>query len=182
MFHHDLGRPDMPLHGLFTGPVIERDDPEGLGRVRVQIPGIIEQGTNWALPLGFGGGSKKRGSVFVPPVGAEVAVFFRMGDVDQPYYLGGNLGHGEQLTGTEGDPNAQAIETESYVVLIDDRPESRSLTLHDKLSGNSVQMNGVTRSITVQATSTLNLKADGFVYIEGLQVFVNGVAAGFGAL
>lgn len=177
---HDPSRPDAPLFGLYTGVVMAREDPEKLGRVRIQIPGLIEEGSAWAFPLGFGGGTKQRGSVFVPPVGAEVGVLFRHGDVDQPYYLGGNLGRGEQLTGTEGEPDAQAIETENYVIVIDDRPESRSLTLMDKVSKNVIQMDGLKRSITIEATTQVNIRSKGFVYIDGLEVFVKGIPAGFG--
>jgi uncharacterized protein involved in type VI secretion and phage assembly len=176
----DPDRPDMPLTALFTGVVVDREDPQKLGRVRVTIPGLIEEGSAWAMPLSFGGWAKKRGAIFVPPVGADVGILFRMGDIDQPFYLGGWPGPGEQLTGTEGEPDAQAIETEHYSILIDDRPESRSLTLLDKESGNQIQLNGVARSVSIKATSVLSIECDGFIYIKGLEVFVNGVAAGFG--
>lgn len=176
----DPDRPDSPLFGMYTGVVLDREDPEKLGRVRIQIPGLIEEGTEWAFPLGMGGGAAQRGTVFVPPLGAEVAVWFRMGDIDQPYYFGGHLGRGEQLTGTEGDPDAYAIETESYVVLIDERPESRSLTLRDKASGNQIQMNGVTQSLSIDATTQINITSKGFVYINGLEVIIQGIPAGFG--
>lgn len=177
---HDPTNPSHPLYGLYTGVVTERDDPEKLGRVCIQIPGLIDEGSAWALPLTFGGGMKERGSVFVPPVGAEVGILFRHGDVDQPYYLGGNLGAGEQLTGTEGDPDARAIETETYVIVIDDRPTSRSLTFMDKVTGNVIQMNGLLGSISIEATTQVEIKSKGFVRIDGLGVFINGVAAGFG--
>ncbi len=177
---HDPGNPSHAYYGLYTGVVMDRDDPEKLGRVRVQIPGLVEEGTGWALPLSFGGGMKERGSVFVPPQGADVGVFFRHGDIDQPYYVGGNLGRGEQLTGTEGDPDVRAIETETYVIVIDERLASRGLTLMDKRSGNVIQMNGVLGAITIEATTQVAIKSKGFVRIDGLGVFINGVAAGFG--
>jgi hypothetical protein len=182
MFAQDPTRPDAPLYGLYTGTVLDREDPLKLGRVRVQIPGLIEEGTGWAYPLGVGGGGKQRGSVFVPPLGAEVGVFFRLGDIDQPYYVGGHLGQGEELTGTDGDPDAQAIETESYVILIDDRPESKSLTLMDKSTGDCIQLNGVQRALTIKATAAIRIEAEGFVYINGLEVFINGKQSGLGKL
>jgi Type VI secretion system/phage-baseplate injector OB domain len=182
MLQHEGARPDTPYYGLYTGIVLERDDPLKLGRVRVQIPGLVDEGTAWALPLTFGGGTKQRGAIFTPPLGAEVGVLFRMGDIDQPYYLGGNLGVGEELTGTDGHPDAHAIETEHYVVLIDDRPESKSVTFLDKASGDCIQLNGVQRAITIKATSLVTIEAQGFIHINGLEVFINGIQAGLGKL
>lgn len=180
MHAHDPDRPDIPLLGLYTGVVTDRDDPEGLGRVRIRIPGLVEEGTGWAFPLTMGGGTAQRGAVFTPPLGSEVGVMFKMGDVDQPYFVGGNLGRGEQLTGTDGYPDCHAIETENWVVVFDDRPGSKSLTLMDKGSGNVIQMNGMDRSITIQSTTQLNIQCQGIIDIRGLEVFIQGIPAGFG--
>ena len=68
---------------LYIGVVTNRKDPEGLGRVKVRIPGLIEPESDFALPLGtLGGGSDRRGLFAVPEVGAEVGILFNQGDVD----------------------------------------------------------------------------------------------------
>ena len=66
--------------GLYIGEVVDREDPEGIGRVRVRIPGLVEPASNWAFPLGtVGGGSDRRGFYSVPEKGAEVGVLFTTG-------------------------------------------------------------------------------------------------------
>lgn len=176
--------PDNPsdYYGLYIGYVIDRDDPKGLGRVRVCIPGLIDEGTSWARQLGLGGGAAKNGTKFVPPLNAEVAVFFANGDIDQPYFLGGPPGLNEGNTGDDASPDVRTIETASYVISIDERPESKSLTLWDKESEDYIQMNGVARSIAIKATSQIDIKCAGFIRLDGLEVFINGVQAGLGKI
>ena len=66
------------------GSVVDRDDPNLDGRVRVQIPGLIDDRSAWARPRG--GGSLLWGFIAVPPIGADVYVQFINGDLDQPRY------------------------------------------------------------------------------------------------
>lgn len=131
--------------GLYTGVVVERADPLKLARVRVRIPGLIEEKSGWALPLGtFGGGYKtRRGFKFVPKIGAEVGVLGKIGDLDHLYYWAGNWGkpedvsevpgggkapptsneinaEGEELSAEEA-PDIDVIETESFVIMFDER-------------------------------------------------------------
>ena len=92
-FDDDLETDDLRLHGVFMGVVTDRRDPEGLGRVRVTVPGLLEPHSAWARPLGtVGGGSKDQGIFAVPEVGAEVAVFFEQGQIDAPLYLCAHCG------------------------------------------------------------------------------------------
>ncbi len=70
--------------GLYEGYVVDRDDPDGDGRVRVCVPGIIDERSAWARPRG--GGSKFWGFVAVPPKDADVLVQFINGDIDRPTY------------------------------------------------------------------------------------------------
>ena len=53
------------------------DDPNGIGRVKVQFPGM-DGLSDWAFPLN--GGSKNRGSWFVPDLNTSVVCYFVSGD------------------------------------------------------------------------------------------------------
>ena len=61
---------------LYEGEVTRRDDPDGLGRIKVRIPGVVEPETpSWAFPIGSqGGGWAQHGSWEPPPIGANVNV------------------------------------------------------------------------------------------------------------
>ena len=185
---HDMGRPDPALLGLHTGYVSNIDDPEKAGRVRVVIPGLIDEpGSAWAHPLGTGGGgAKDRGDATIPAVGSEVGIWFKQGDPDHPYYITGAWGRDEmpepaRSAGAEVS-KIRVIETEGFRIVLDSRPSSRSLLLEDKASGDKVELDGVTRAINIKSTTKLTIEATGIVEIKGATVLINGVPAGSGQL
>lgn len=169
---------------LYIGEVVDRDDPEGLGRVRVRIPGLVDPASPWAFPLGtVGGGSDRRGFFSVPEKGAEVGVLFHQGDVDHPFYLCGHWGKPngqaevpEPARGLpkEETPQVRAFETKRFLLAFDDREGKEAFLIKDKVSGDQVEFDGVGMGITIKATTALLLRADGMVNIEGASVQING--------
>jgi type VI secretion system (T6SS) baseplate-like injector VgrG len=61
------------LEGVHRGSVISNIDPEGLGRLYVQVPGVTDG--VWATP-----------EQPPPTVGAEVSVSFEGGSADHPVW------------------------------------------------------------------------------------------------
>jgi len=169
---------------LYIGQVVDREDPESFGRVRVRIPGLVEPASAWAFPLGtLGGGSDRRGFFAVPEKGAEVGVLFHQGDVDHPYYLAGHWGKPggssevpEPVRGLAKDeaPQVRAFETERFLLAFDDRSGKEALVIKDKKSGDQIEFDGAAMGITIKATAALLLKADGLVSIEAPSVQING--------
>jgi uncharacterized protein involved in type VI secretion and phage assembly len=164
--------------------VVDRADPERLGRVRVRIPGLVEPASAWAFPLGtVGGGSDRRGFFAVPEIGADVGILFHQGDVDHPYYLSGHWGKPDggtevpeaarELSPTD-TPQVRAFETTRFLLVFDDRVGHEALVIKDKRSGDQVELDGVGMGVTIKATSALILKADGLVSIEGTTLQLNG--------
>ena len=177
----DSGR-DGRHPGLFVGRVVDRDDPEGLGRVRVCIPGLIEPASAWAFPLGtVGGGSAARGFFSVPEVVAECGVLFNRVDVDAPFFMPGHWGKpGGQseaptpVKAASGSADVRAFETGRFLMTFDDRSGQESFSVQDKLTGDQIEFDGVQMGITIKATAALILKADGLVSIEGAMVQLQG--------
>ncbi len=169
---------------LYIGEVVDRDDPEGLGRVRVRIPGLVDPASPWAFPLGtVGGGSDRPGFFSVPEKGAEVGVLFHQGDVDHPFYLCGHWGkpNGQAEVPEpardlpkEEVPQVRAFETGRFLLVFDDRAGKEAFLIKDKKSGDQIEFDGAAMGITIKATSALLLKADGMVNIEGAAVQING--------
>lgn len=180
----DVESHELRHHGLYIGQVVDRADPEQLGRVRVRIPGLVEPASAWAFPLGtVGGGSDGRGFFAVPEVGAECGVLFHQGDVDHPYYLCGHWGKPGGASeipspvreARGGDaPKVRAFETRRFVLVFDDRDGQEGLRIADKLSGDQIEFDGAAMGMTIKATSALLLQADGLVSIEGTTVVING--------
>jgi hypothetical protein len=136
--------------GFYTGTVADNEDPEQLGRVRVNIPGMIEPASAWAFPLGtLAGGSAGRGWFAVPAQDADVGVFFFQGDVDTLFYVpahwgvdGGTRETPLQLDGLDKTSRLKVTgyETDRYQMVFDERDPAQFFVL-DKQTGDSVVMN-----------------------------------------
>ncbi len=166
--------------GLMVGEVVDNVDPKKLCRVRVNIPGIAEP-TGWAFPLGMAGaGGKKRGGWSPPPKGAEVAVFFKMGDPDHPYYLPGNIGEGEAPDEVDEATPEEAVQVpfvfngDRWKFLVDERPGKARIALEDKKTGDVIEIDGVKLGVYIKASSALVLECDGAVDIRGTSITLNG--------
>jgi len=73
---------------LVIGIVTSNDDPDKLGRVKVQYPVLGEKvESGWARTV-HGAAGKERGTVSLPHVNDEVVIAFQQGDVRRPYVLG----------------------------------------------------------------------------------------------
>jgi hypothetical protein len=60
-------------YGKYRGSVVDNEDPDGRGRLKVLVPSLLgDQATEWALPCFPFGGIDQTGTYLVPPVGALV--------------------------------------------------------------------------------------------------------------
>lgn len=170
--------PDQPNYGLNIGTITDNKDPEGLGRVRVRIPGLLEPASNWAWPLGMSGaGAKGKGHFNVPDVGAEVGVFFNQGNPANPWYMPGNWGADEVPEDTEGgNPQIRVMEFDQYKLVIDDRPESKSFAIFDKSGDAKIEFNGVTKQLSIESQTSIVIKSTGSIEMDALNIVLNGRA------
>jgi hypothetical protein len=181
-FDDDIGTHDTRLSGMYVGYVTHRKDPEGLGRVRVCIPGVIEPHSSWAWPLGTsGGGFKDRGFFAVPEEGAEVAVFFNQGDVDEPYYLSAHWGKpdGESEVPEEAQvdpPDNRVIATPTFRIELDESDKAKKLKLTNRKTGDFLLFDAEENSVTLQGTTAITIKAVGAISLEATQITIGGRA------
>jgi uncharacterized protein involved in type VI secretion and phage assembly len=106
---------------LVLGVVTNNNDPDDMGRVRVQYPALGDEAESaWARIATVSAG-KARGLLMLPVVGEEVLVGFEHGDTTRPYVLGslfnGKDQPGDKLTANKDGSFAlqsdQQIYTES---------------------------------------------------------------------
>ncbi len=157
------------MKGVVIGLVTDLQDPEGLGRIRVEFPWLSDQNTsNWARVARTLAGPSL-GAFFQPEVGDEALVAFEMDDVRRPYILG-YLWNGDNAPPSD-DPQVRMIQTVSGHKLIFDDGE-KQITLEDA-NGNVVKMtsDGITiesagditikgNNITIEATAQLTAKGN----------------------
>lgn len=179
-FDDDIESHDTRRFGMYVGYVTHRKDPEGLGRVRVCIPGVLEPHSAWAWPLGTsGGGSKDRGFFAVPEEGAEVAVFFNQGDVDAPYYLSAHWGKpgGESEVPEEAQkdpPDNRVLATPTFRIELDESDGSRKLKLTNRKTGDHLLFDAEENTITLEGTTAVTIRAVGAISLEATQVTIAG--------
>lgn len=77
-------------YGKYRGLVVDNEDPEQLGRLKVKVPSVLgnEIVTGWALPCTPYGGDFNQGMLFIPEVGAGVWIEFEEGDLEFPIWVG----------------------------------------------------------------------------------------------
>ncbi len=149
----------MPVASSLMGTVITNEDPEGLGRIRVEFPFAQDRHcAAWMRVMTPNAGSseevtKNRGMVFIPEKGDQVMVGFEFGDPNRPYVMG-SMFHGKNGSGG-GDNNAtKSIITKSGIT-ISFNDDASSLTLSDP-SGNTIVMDG-NKNITITAPETITI-------------------------
>jgi uncharacterized protein involved in type VI secretion and phage assembly len=175
--------PVQPLrwYGVYQAIVSDIRDPDGQGRVKVQLPWAADSGGGayeaWARLATMMAGNN-RGTWFVPDVSDEVLVAFEAGDPEWPYVVGalwnGSDSPPESMDGS-GNNYKKVIRSRNGVKLtLDDQdgqenfivetPGGQKVTLHDgpgsveikDSNGNSIKLEAAGITVTASAKVTVN--------------------------
>ncbi len=148
------------LFGKYLGTVVERDDPEQLGRLRLKVPSVFRDAiTGWAWPASpFAGAGY--GFLFVPKENDLVWVEFAEGDRDYPLWTGcvwakpgGKVETPQDALGAY--PDQHVLRTPSGSVLIfDDSAGNEKIVVRAK-SGCDITIDPGASTITVKAGTVL---------------------------
>lgn len=133
---------------MLLGEVVENVDPEGLGRIRVFVSGVLEPESLWCFPIGNMLG-KKNGWHAVPEKGANVCVWLNQGDSDVPYFAPGPWGAPKGVSTlpeqTEaGDPNIVVFRWRNFVFVVDGRAGEEKTTFIDLTTGTRLDVERAT--------------------------------------
>jgi uncharacterized protein involved in type VI secretion and phage assembly len=159
------------LRGLVIGLVTDLNDPDGLGRIRVEFPWLGEGAiSNWArvaAPLAGPG----LGHFFQPEPGDEALVGFEMGDVNRPYILG-YLWNGDNAPPAD-DPNLRLLQTVSgHKLTFDDSSGSETITIEDASGSNKIVLNA--DGITIESTKDVTIKGQNVTIEASAQLTAKG--------
>lgn len=178
----DDGRTD-GMRGVAAAIVTDNEDPEGLGRVKVEYPWRESGDESYWARIAVPMAGPDRGTYFLPEVDDEVLVAFDDGDIDHPYVLGmlwngrdappednadgdndvrtvkSRSGH--ELTFDDGDRDGKVEITTAagHEIVLDDASGSEKITIADKSGQNEITFDAVSGSLDITSGAKLTIEA-----------------------
>ena len=187
-------------NGILIGTVMDLDDPEKIGRVKVRLPQYNDEQSCWARIVAPMAGPK-RGFFFRPEIEDEVLVAFENGDPRRAYVLGALWSKVDAPPPDDGkkDNNWRFIVSRSgHILKFDDTNGAEKIEVIDKsgkhkividASGDKVQIicdsgdvevkapvgsvKVEAKSIEINASADMTLKAGSQLKIQGAKVDIN---------
>ena len=162
------------ITGVVVGVVTNNQDPDGLGRVKVQFPWLSDADeSDWARIVSPMAG-KERGLYVLPEVDDEVLVVFEHGDVRFPYVLGA-LWNGKDkppADNSDGKNNVRLLKSRSgHVIRLSDEDGKEKIEIIDKSEKNSIVFDTANNTITLTADKDIILSApQGTIKLDGQKI------------
>lgn len=130
-----------------VGTVVNNEDELNLGRIKARVPNLLEPESNWAWPIGVGGGPTTSNWT-IPKVGDTVILFFLFGDPRHALYMRGMWsspgGNSEVPSETEQSTDVSLIKFENFYIQMDSREGNKKLVIKDNNSGNEFSFDAET--------------------------------------
>lgn len=156
----NLLAPPVPLKPGQThlvGIVTDNEDPENMGRVKVEFPTLTEEhNSNWARVVSIGA-ANSRGFDCLPEINDEVLVAFEHGDIHRPYVLGG-VWNGEDAPPNSASSNVQngkvrlrtfQTRTGHKIQFVEENDDTKKGIYVETQGGYKVQLNESEKTITI---------------------------------
>ncbi|UFH59982.1 phage baseplate assembly protein V [Sulfurovum mangrovi] len=169
---------------LTTAIVTNNNDPDNLGRIKVQYPWGDETNESYWARVSAQMTGDGYGSYFIPEVEDEVLVAFINGDVTSPIIIGSLWNQsdrpprsnsdgtnsirelrsrcGHRVTFDDNSENAsekmEIVSSAGHKITLDDKAGSEMITIEDK-SGNRVEMDAVKNRIAISSTMEISIDA-----------------------
>jgi uncharacterized protein involved in type VI secretion and phage assembly len=162
------------IQGMIIGLVIDNEDPEGLGRIKVSFP--LSNGniiSNWARLVSFSAGPD-RGAMFLPQRDDEVLVGFLFGKISMPYIIGA-LWNGQALPPLKDiqQQNVNCIKTKSgNTITLDDTEDNQKIIIQDR-NDNQIKIDSATNTITIMSNSNININCKERLTIDASELVIN---------
>jgi uncharacterized protein involved in type VI secretion and phage assembly len=153
------------MYGVYTALVVDVQDPDGQGRVKIRLPWSPDTGSDsyelWARVAVLMAG-RGRGTWFIPEPDDEVLVAFEGGNPRRPYVVGA-LWNGVDTPPVTMDSNnnKRVIHSRSGIVItLDDTAGQETLTLETP-GGQKMTYKDAPASIEIEDSTGNSIKLDG---------------------
>jgi len=147
--------------GKYPGVVVDNEDPENRGRLKVNVPDVMTDQNIWAkacVPYAGDG----VGFYAVPPAGATIWVEFQAGDPSHPIWVGCQWAK-DQTDSSENVPAKLVMRTGTCSLVIDEEAGTITIEAGDgsqvligdggiKLEGSEINLSGDGSQVTLSAT------------------------------
>ena len=146
--------------------VMDNEDPETLGRIRVQFDWQKQQDENMMTPwlrITQPYGGKDKGFMFIPEIEEEVMVGFEGDNAERPYIMGTYFNgiDSPDANWLPGKNEVKAIRTKNgHTIEIHDKDEGGFIRIYDKDKNKySITMSTDSASVNIQASGNISLNA-----------------------
>lgn len=168
---------DDKIFGKFRAVVKNLEDPEKLGRIKVECFEIYgEDLSPWAWPCLPYGGSNNNGIFFLPEIGSGVWIEFEQGHASNPIWVGtwwtkpdgvNEVPKESQDNYSTNDDNKRKVIKTScgHIIEFSDQKGKRFLNIVDA-NGNSVKIDTEANNIVVKANNNITLDAGNDIFIK----------------
>jgi len=162
------------ISGVAIALVKSTKDPEGLGRVQINLPWRGKENEMYWARLATLMGGNGRGTFFYPDVDDEVLVAFEHGDIDSPYIIGALWNNQDKPPekNSDGKNNIKMIKTRTgHIIKLDDTDGSEKIEIIDKTEGNKISIDSANNKISIVSAGDIELLAsDGKITIDATEI------------
>jgi uncharacterized protein involved in type VI secretion and phage assembly len=149
-------------NGIVIGTVVDLDDPEKLGRVKLKLPQYDDQQSTWARIASPMAGHN-RGFFFRPEVQDEVLVGFENGEIRRPYVLGSLWSKVDTPPPRDNDETKNnwrfMVSRSGHIFKFDDTEGSEKIEIVDKSGSLKVTFDSSSSKITIESNGDVEIKA-----------------------
>ena len=176
-------------YGVVIGKVTNLNDPEQLGRIKVQYPEIFAKTGSDGVESGWARlvtpmAGPERGIEFIPEINDEVLVAFEHGDINYPYILGSLWSKVDKpplSSEAVGDKkvNKRIIKSRSgHTIILDDTDNEEKISIVDKTAKNSVEINSKDNAITINSEADITIEGKANLTLKGKTISIEAVQGG----
>ena len=153
------------FYGKYRGVVQDVNDPEGLARIRANVPEVLDTEVSpWAWPCSSYAGPDV-GLHAVPPVGAGVWIEFEAGDPSRPIWVGGWWGRDDPPKNEQGSAPKPPQSDSGLLLALDD--DAHTATLSDRNGSNLVTIKVDDGQVKVLAATKVVIEAPQIELTDG---------------